>query len=77
MLELEQILLSELGGPQVALIAIDQQREDSQVARLEEIECLLGYLCLPQDREWFATTPLRLRISDGVCVAASVIERWE
>lgn len=73
--ELQHVFSVQPVEPQIALIGIDQHEVDSYVARLPEMDCLLGHL--PHDREWFVTTPLRLRLSAGVCVEASVIKHWE
>lgn len=75
MLEIEQLLSAQSENHGVALIGIDKQRDDAQVTGLRELGCLLGRL--PQDRKWFATTPLRIRLVDGICISASVIEHWE
>lgn len=75
MRELEHLLSTDATQYRVALIGIDHKVNDLQVAKLEKRGCLSGHL--PQDREWFATTPLRLRLSDGACVAADVIEHWD
>jgi hypothetical protein len=75
MLELEQILSTYDGKHRIAFIGIDERRDDVRLERMRELDCRLGYL--PQDREWFTTTPLRLRLNDGSCVSASVIEHWQ
>lgn len=75
MREIESILSTQGERQKIALIGVDEPRVDAQTARLQKLGCVLSYL--PQDREWFATTPLRVRLSDGVCVSASVVNSWE
>jgi hypothetical protein len=76
MLEIERILSTGDAAHRVALICIDKPtHDDVQVTRLQQLGCLLGQL--PQDRAWFATTPLRVRLNDSMCVSATVIKHWE
>jgi hypothetical protein len=66
----QQINLSK-----TALVAIGGLQSDGLIDRLSERGCKVGYLS--QNREWFATTPLRISVRDGICVEASVIEQWD
>lgn len=75
MVELSQILSVQLEARRITLIGIDEPREDELVNGLRNLGCLLGRL--PQDREWFATTPLRLRLKDGACVSGATVAHWE
>jgi hypothetical protein len=76
MLEIEQFLRTAQGeDSKIALIGIDKQQDDAQVTRLSELGCLVGRL--PQDREWFTTTPLRIRLIDGTCSSVSRTEQWD
>lgn len=75
MIELEQSLLLGTFDARVALIGIDERRHDALIDRLQGLGCQAGYL--PRDREWFATTPLRLLLNDGVCVSAEIVESWK
>jgi hypothetical protein len=75
MLELEHLLSASSTQHKIALVGIDQKSDDIQVARLQELGCLLGHL--PQDRQWFVRTPLRLHLHDGACTSADAIEHWQ
>jgi hypothetical protein len=75
MLELEHLLSASSTQHKIALVGIDQKSDDIQVARLRELGCLLGHL--PQDRQWFVRTPLRLHLHDGACTSADAIEHWQ
>jgi hypothetical protein len=74
MLELEHLLSTQTDKPRIALIGIDEPRDEVQLSRLQELGCIIGHL--PQDRVWFVTTPLRLSLEVGECVALPEINRW-
>ena len=70
-----QLLSDSTSLQKLVLVGVDERVPDEHVMMLEEAGCRLAYL--PNDREWFVTTPVRVRLIDGICVSATVIEAWE
>lgn len=65
----------EIDLAKIVLVAIDGSERDGLLDRLAARGCKVGLLS--QNREWFATTPLRISVRDGTCLEARVIEHWD
>lgn len=65
----------EVNLAKTALVAINRLERDELIDRLSDRGCKVGHLS--QNREWFATTPLRISVRDGICLDARVIEQWD
>jgi hypothetical protein len=65
----------EVNLAKTALVAINGLESDELIDRLSDRGCKVGHLS--QNREWFAMTPLRISVRDGICLDARVIEQWD
>jgi hypothetical protein len=73
-----QLEAGAAAGP-IALVAMDMPNApaDALTKRLEELGCVFG--SLSRQQRWFVTTPLRVLLTDGLCVKAHVLKgppRW-
>jgi len=59
----------------VALISVTDPGQDPLIKSLRTGGCAVG--ALSGERTWFVTTPLRVRLSEGTCLEAGVIDTWE
>lgn len=74
MLQLEEALRAGADVPLIALISLDHTSGNEITDRLCDLGCALGQL--PPDKEWFATTPVRVHLVDGTCIEAGCITNW-
>ena len=71
MLDIERKMLvspAEKRGSAVVLVAVDEGKNGDVVEDLRRLGCPLAHLS--REVDWFAGTPLRLHLHDGICVGS-------